>query len=135
MSQKLRIGNTYYHRPRDEEVIIVNKDHQNEVWFRGVTSKDNAGVIATSDWMEHQPYKEFLGSVEMRDYPEDWSELRQVVLERDNHRCQGCGNGIVDADEHHVHHIVPLGCGGTNTLRNLITLCDECHGRIHGGPI
>lgn len=137
MSQKLRIGNTYYHKYRDELVVITHHDHENDIWFRGVQSKDNAGVIATTEWIDRQPYDEFLGSVEMRDYPptEEWQSLRQVVLERDDHRCQGCGAGVADAAEHHVHHIVPLGCGGTNTRSNLITLCDECHGRIHGGPI
>lgn len=135
MSQKIRVGNTYHHKYRDETVIVTHRDHENNVWFRGVTSEDNAGVIATSQWADYQPYDEFLGAVEMRDYPEDWNELRQVVLDRDDSRCQGCGAGIARATEHHVHHIVPLGAGGTNSVRNLITLCDECHGRIHGGPV
>lgn len=132
MSQKIRVGNTYHHKTRDEEVVVTHHDSANDIWFRGVKSKDNAGVISTTDWIEQQPYDEFLACVSMRDYPDDWQEMRASVLERDNHTCQGCGAKNVTLS---VHHIVPLGCGGTNTYRNLIALCEECHGKIHGGPI
>lgn len=134
MSQHARIGNTYWHRGEEQEVLATHHDETNHIWYRGVKSKDNGGVIATTEWVRQQPYSDFLGAVQMRDYPADdeWQALREVVLERDDNTCQGCGSS---SRELHVHHIVPLGCGGTNTRRNLISLCDECHGRIHGGPI
>lgn len=134
MSQKIRVGNCYYHKVRDEEVLVTHHDSSNNLWFRGVISKDNAGVIGTSDWIEQQPYDEFLSCVDMKDYPDDevWAEMRHAVLDRDDSTCQGCGAEDVALQ---VHHIVPLSCGGTNTFRNLISLCEECHGRIHGGPI
>lgn len=114
-------------------MLATHHDNTNNIWYRGVKSKDNGGVISTTDWVRQEPYKTFLSAVEFRDYPDDWTELREVVLERDDYTCQGCGNNVQkDAP---IHHIVPLGCGGTNTLRNLITLCEQCHGRIHGGPI
>jgi len=135
MSQKIRIGNWYYHKYRDECVVVTHHDSSNHIWFRGVKSKDNAGVVATSDWVEQQPYDEFLGAVQMADYPQEneWQQMREAVLERDDYTCQGCGSDV----QHNapIHHIVPLGCGGTNTYRNLITLCEQCHGKIHGGPI
>jgi len=131
MSQQLRIGNTYEHTEYGT-VIITLHDSDNEIWFRRVSGRDNAGVTGASERVHHEPYDDFLGKVSMRDYPDDeeWSELRGVVKDRDSYRCQGCGTS--DA-ELHSHHIVPLGCGGTNHLRNLITLCSECHGRVHGG--
>lgn len=132
MSQHIRIGNTYHYRPKDVEVLVTHHDETNRIWFRGVQSKDNGGVISTTEWLEQEPYADFLGNVEMRDYPEDWSDLREAILERDDHTCQGCSAKGVEL---HVHHIVPLGAGGTNSRRNLITLCDTCHGRIHGGPL
>jgi hypothetical protein len=56
--------------------------------------------------------------------------VRQQVLERDNHRCQICG-----ADEViEVHHIAPLGVGGSDekdVAENMITLCGECHRKVH----
>lgn len=30
-----------------------------------------------------------------------------------------------------LHHIVPLGAGGTNLQTNIVYLCDECHGIVH----
>lgn len=136
MSQKIRIGNIYHHSGKDTEVIVTHHDSGNFIWYRKVLSRDNAGVISTDEGVYQERYDEFLGNVEMRDYPDDWTDLAAAVRKRDDHICQGCG---VDGDDHDgnlsVHHIVPLGCGGTNTYRNLITLCSECHGNIHGGPI
>lgn len=135
MSQKIRIGNTYWHDDHDAEVLTTHHDDQNFIWYRVVESKDNAGVVSTDGGLHQQEYSEFLGAVTMRDYPADdeWQEMREAVLERDDYTCQGCGTDVErDAP---IHHIVPLGCGGTNTYRNLITLCEKCHGKIHGGPI
>lgn len=130
MSQRIRVGNDYWHKTRGQRVIVVHRDSTNNVWFRRVHGRDNAGVISTSDWVEQQPYDEFLGCVEMRDYPEDWEQKRAAVLERDDYTCQGCGQ---NGGELHVHHICPLGAGGSNALSNLLTLCDGCHGKVHGG--
>jgi hypothetical protein len=150
MSQRIRIGNVYQYKPKDREVVVVHKDHENNVYFRDVKSRDNAGVIATSDAVHHAPYKEFLSCVEMRDYPDDWERKARAIRKRDGHKCQGCGTsprdfsdseadgsprgcGDEDANELHVHHICPLGAGGSNARSNLITLCDKCHGKVHGG--
>ena len=42
---------------------------------------------------------------------------------RDGYRCQGCGAPKPLT----VHHIRPRELGGTNDLRNLLTLCVACH--------
>lgn len=133
MSQHIRVGNTYYHREEDREVLTTHHDDSNQIWYRGVKSKDNGGVISTTEWIRQESYSDFLGSVEMRDYPDDWDDLRGAVLKRDDYECQSCPNN--EDRKLNVHHIVPLGCGGTNTLRNLISLCSRCHGRVHGGNI
>jgi hypothetical protein len=129
MSERIRLGNVYSH---DEygDVLTVHKDHDNTVWFRPVEARDNAGVISTGDGIEAQGYKQFLGSVSMRDYPEDWERKAAAIRKRDDNTCQGCG--ATDAPLQ-VHHIVPLGAGGSNARSNLITLCESCHGRVHGG--
>jgi len=135
MSQKIRVGNIYYHNVEEGEVVTTHHDDSNQIWYRGAKSRDNAGVISTTEWVKQEPYDDFLGHVRFRDYPrdDDWQALREYVLERDDYTCQGCGSDV-DASAP-IHHIVPLGCGGTNTRRNLLTLCEECHGHIHGGPI
>jgi len=134
MSQHIRIGNTYWHEGEEREVITTHHDDHNDIWYRGVKSKDNGGVISTTDWVRQQPYDTFLGAVRMRDYPdeEEWQRMRKAVLERENYQCT-CGNELDDSAP--IHHIVPLGCGGTNTYRNLLPLCERCHGKVHSGNI
>ena len=60
--------------------------------------------------------------------------VRQEVLRRDNARCQICGK-----DEGlNTHHIRLLGMGGSeekDVTENMITLCAECHGKVHGGQL
>lgn len=58
--------------------------------------------------------------------------IREYVLWRDNHQCQGkkgCKNKILN-----VHHIESRKTGG-NAPNNLITLCKECHDDYHAGKL
>jgi 5-methylcytosine-specific restriction endonuclease McrA len=59
--------------------------------------------------------------------PEAYRKLRQVVLERDRWHCQNCGamTGL------EVHHLEPRGRLGDDNEQNLITLCWNCHHKIH----
>ncbi|HLD09501.1 MAG TPA: HNH endonuclease signature motif containing protein [Methylophilaceae bacterium] len=58
-------------------------------------------------------------------YPPFWSYLREVVLKRDNGRCQvtGCPSRL----ELHIHHIKSVSGGGTHSPDNLVSLCDFHH--------
>jgi len=58
--------------------------------------------------------------------------VREYVLFRDNHQCQGkkgCKNKIFQ-----VHHLESRKTGG-NRPDNLITLCKECHSNYHEGKL
>lgn len=68
-----------------------------------------------------------------RGYPSDWDSRRRQVYERDDYTCQNCGASS-HQDESitlHAHHIVPKSKGGSHSLSNLVSLCDDCHSRIH----
>ena len=54
---------------------------------------------------------------------------RAKVLWRDNYTCQKCKS----KDILQTHHIVWKSKGGTDTLKNLITLCEDCHDDLHKG--
>lgn len=56
-----------------------------------------------------------------------WPELRQLILERDGHKCVRCGA----AHDLHVHHIHPRYFGGQDQPANLITVCRACHTGYH----
>lgn len=53
---------------------------------------------------------------------------REYVLHRDNHKCQNpdCKNKVANP-VFQVHHIVFRDEGGTDSAKNLITLCNKCH--------
>jgi len=55
--------------------------------------------------------------------------LRIATLMRDNYTCQECGkkNCMLEA-----HHIVPKRLKGSDSIGNLITLCDKCHDKTKG---
>lgn len=63
-------------------------------------------------------------------------KLRREVRARDGHQCQSChvpvfvhaSNPLQRAQ---VHHIQFRSKGGTNDHTNLITVCAECHAKIH----
>jgi len=58
----------------------------------------------------------------------DWRVVADSRLEKDNYICQECGDKIKTLI---VHHVIPLCYGGTNKLKNLITLCESCHAYAH----
>ena len=62
-------------------------------------------------------------------YGYQWRKIRQRFL-NSHPLCEECRkNGrYVTATE--VHHILPLGHGGTNDYDNLMALCKSCHSRI-----
>jgi 5-methylcytosine-specific restriction endonuclease McrA len=58
-----------------------------------------------------------------------WKEIRKVVLSRDGNNCVMCGS----KDSLHVHHITYEHYKNEhNNLSDLITLCKNCHVKVHG---
>src|SRR5271163_3458198 len=53
--------------------------------------------------------------------------LREQVLERDEHRCRGCGASGRDKGSIVVHHRTP----GKSLLHLMISLCPACHAKVH----
>jgi 5-methylcytosine-specific restriction endonuclease McrA len=56
-----------------------------------------------------------------------YRELHRQVLERDGWRCQVCGS----MQCLQVHHLKFRSQSGGDEEQNLITLCTECHERVH----
>ena len=57
-----------------------------------------------------------------------YANAREHALVRDNHTCQCCGKNNCRVE---VHHIVFRRNGGSDSLDNLVTLCEDCHRAIH----
>lgn len=56
-----------------------------------------------------------------------WLRLRQRVIERDEYQCQMCKQYYGDSIILQAHHIKPRKRGGKDHMRNLVTLCSQCH--------
>jgi 5-methylcytosine-specific restriction endonuclease McrA len=91
-----------------------------------------------SKWCSMECQRGTLNGVQrVEKYTDEWYENRRKALQRDNHRCQNCGDKVgpqVDSEtaDAHVHHKTPVQRGGTHELDNLETLCAECHQNHHG---
>jgi 5-methylcytosine-specific restriction endonuclease McrA len=61
--------------------------------------------------------------------PAKYRKLCEEVARRAGNRCERCkpSKGRLT-----VHHIIKRSQGGTDTLDNLILLCEKCHGAEHG---
>ena len=61
-----------------------------------------------------------------------FENTKRYVFWRDNYTCQHCGksNTVLNA-----HHIIFRSNGGTDRPDNLITLCEDCHKKLHAGKI
>ena len=55
--------------------------------------------------------------------------IRKAVILRDGCKCMECGKTGTKLE---VHHIRPKRSNGSNTLGNLITLCEKCHQKTEG---
>ena len=58
--------------------------------------------------------------------------LRIACLMRDGYTCQHCGKRQVRLEAHHIQF---REHGGKDTLANLLTLCEQCHHRLHEGKL
>lgn len=58
--------------------------------------------------------------------PPYWDALREYVFRRDNHTCQKCQQRLKPSLLR-CHHVQAKEEGGTDSARNLTTLCAECH--------
>ena len=59
------------------------------------------------------------------------NEIRKAVYARDGYRCALC-----DSTRYiQIHHYIKRSLGGSNSMHNLITLCQDCHCLVHGIPL
>jgi hypothetical protein len=75
---------------------------------------------------------EELAGIGEQAYGSGYHSKRSEVLERDSYECRVCG----EIENIHCHHIKPRRefekIGDSNTLDNLIILCNSCHSTFEG---
>jgi hypothetical protein len=58
------------------------------------------------------------------------ARVKTAVRQRTGNRCERCGRDFAEGDgEPHgeFHHIIPVYCGGTESIDNCSLLCYSCH--------
>jgi 5-methylcytosine-specific restriction endonuclease McrA len=70
-----------------------------------------------------------LEGIEYQHSDYEGANFREKVLWRDGYTCQKCGG----KDNLQAHHIRHRSNGGTNTVSNGVTLCEDCHKALHEG--
>ncbi len=66
---------------------------------------------------------------------DEWREKRNIILERDGHKCRNCGSGS-ELEVHHRQYHTSKHTGAFKKPwqyndHNLITLCSRCHKAGH----
>lgn len=64
----------------------------------------------------------------------EWKRLSKACRKRDNYTCRRCGKrpkNKFDKARFHADHIIARSKGGRDSLNNLQTLCEDCHGLKH----
>ena len=74
------------------------------------------------DYKYQQRYEEYSNYLKT----DNWKRIRKLVLERDQYLCQGCRTKKAV----HVHHTT-YDFLGDELLFQLISLCVDCHQKIH----
>lgn len=81
-------------------------------------SNDELDVLGKWDWEKNK-------------FPPYWGDLRLYVFRRDGYRCDRCHKkfGEKKLDAHHISWRPK----GSDNPRNLATVCEPCHNKIHLG--
>lgn len=147
--QKLR-------KEEDQLILEDNRGVSDIEQAEGVIQKSDGGNVSDEDVKEllgmdddtdidsltEEDFDELAGNNE-EDYGQQVGErheldpvLRKAVLERDQYRCAITGRGAglpmhLALSILNVHHVIPVHCGGKDTMDNLITVELSLHTLIH----
>jgi len=123
---------------------ILLQDHAQVIY----NSTENLEVLSADDWLARSlqdvPHKpgSYVTTVKMRiRIPKvlllrTYDKLpaqevrfsRQTLFERDQYRCQYCGE-YFEASELNMDHVIPRAMGGRTTWENIVTCCLKCNAR------
>lgn len=57
------------------------------------------------------------------------AKVKKEVWQRDGHRCIACGSSNASPNA----HVVSRAHGGLGVVKNIVTLCPECHRKFDNG--
>ena len=113
-----------------KDEVAVNKPTVKRPTYYPFTEKNGNIIIDTDSGQQTLkkplPYDGVISEYSKYLESAHWHKVRDIRLKIDKHTCQMCG-----AIEHlQVHHI-SYKTIGNEKMRDLITLCEDCHKAIH----
>lgn len=55
------------------------------------------------------------------------ASVKKNVTKRSGNRCERCSIDFDEDFKGEFHHIIPIICGGNNSVKNCSFLCHDCH--------
>jgi len=110
-------------RQRKESIVRVVKDLKKVINIKSAVIEQGRFDVASMTAGKQ------LVSTEFQQSEYEGRNFRAKVFWRDNYTCQHCG----EKKELNAHHIRQKSDGGTDTPKNGITLCKNCHDELHAG--
>lgn len=90
-------------------------------------------IIETAEFDIHKLKNPNISSKEYQNGEQkDFYNVKAAVLNRDDYKCHICGAKDIRLE---IHHIQYRSKGGSNRIDNLVTLCSNCHSKIHSGEL
>ena len=90
-------------------------------------------IVETAEFDTHKLKNPNIQGIEYQNgEKKGYYNVKQAVLSRDKYTCQICKEKQKKLE---VHHILPKSQGGSNRMDNLVTLCNECHHKVHNGEL
>ena len=81
--------------------------------------------------LENRRYEKYdRDKTSKRRYGRAWKRIRDRYV-REHPFCERCFKEGRLTPVEEVHHILPISQGGTHDARNLMSLCQSCHTKIH----
>ena len=111
----------------EPQILEVNQpEYWTEYFRKQRAEREKCNKIneqARIRYEKYRMYDEYMHS-------EDWLQKRMQRLQMDNFQCQICGT----AKNLRVHHITYAHIRN-EPMEDLVTLCDECHRKVHENDI
>lgn len=103
--------------PEWDQALYDTWQQERTSYYEQRRQEREAATVGSAEWWKQ--YDAYLNSSE-------WQAKRALVLKRDNYICQGC----FQARAFDVHHLSYRHMGN-ELLFELVSVCRQCHRRIH----
>lgn len=116
-----KIGQAKKRQPGDENLPLIDRQMQADLW-----QKRQEAYQRELEQLEEAYRQKMVAEYQKYLDSDEWHEIREKVLQRDNYTCQGCLLRRATC----VHHLTYENIKD-ELCYQLVSLCKECHEKAH----